>query len=381
MSMAKKNKSKTHRADDSAPLTPSQLVYRDNVHASEKMPADIVRRLAHRRLYLSLPDARADLSTHLKRDRDLAGFWRLDLPAKSIVGLPGRTAGRLDPKSIPKRLRGKRQIDGYRPAWVDHVFHPKLSGVPDVPQTFLRTIKGRRIRPTYVYGSDDRQAFYPSGYPWRCIGRVFVYKDGSPWWSSYGSGALVGRRHVLTAAHVAPWGEANWGMRFVPGYYDGTSVVGSGADSWVSDFRSLDSGAADVSAHDICLLRLYDPLGDHLGYFGATLYDPAWQGGAYWTLVGYPNIVTSERPSFQIGISVLSNEVDGDAMELKHHGDEGGGNSGGPFFGSWSDGPYVIGTSSGGETIHHKDGDETNNICAGGQALIDLIGYWRTNWP
>jgi hypothetical protein len=380
--MSKKTKSKTHRVDDSAPLTPSELVFQDNVVASKQMPGDMVRRLAERRLYLSLPDPKADLSAHLKRH---GGFWEIALPAKSTVGLPGRTAERLNPKSIPKHLLGKRQTDAFRPAWTDHVFHPKLSGVPDMPQTFLRTIKGRRIRPVYgVFGSDDRKAYYPSGYPWQCIGRVFTRKDASkPGWSWYGSGALVGPRHVLTAGHIAPWGSANWGMLFVPGYYDGSSVVGSGANSWVSDFRSLDSGTASVSAHDLSLLRLYDPLGDQLGWFGSKVYDPAWQDGNYWTLVGYPIRVTSERPSFQIGIPVLDNDVDGDAMELEHQGDATRGDSGGPFFGTWPDAPYIIGTVSGGESGWEKldRENEDTNICAGGPDLVNLINYWRTNWP
>lgn len=188
------------------------LVFHDNLFATEQMPDDMVRRLAQRRLYLSSADAKADLSAHLKRHADIAGFWEIDLPAKSTVGLPGHTAERLDPKSIPKHLLGKTQTDGFRPPWADLVYHPRLSGVPDAPQTLLRTIKGRRIRPAYgVFGSDDRKPYYPSGYPWHCIGRVFTWTDSSqPGWSFSGSGVLVGPRHVLTAGHVAPWGSPNW---------------------------------------------------------------------------------------------------------------------------------------------------------------------------
>jgi len=93
-------------------------------------------------------------------------------------------------------------------------------------------------------------------------------------------------------------------------------------------------------------------------------------------------MVTAERPSFQAGIPVLDNDIDGDAMELEHQGDTTAGDSGGPFFGIWPDGfPYVIGTVSGGEAITGGGQDEDNNICAGGQALANLINYWRTNWP
>jgi hypothetical protein len=65
-------------------------------------------------------------------------------------------------------------------------------------------------------------------------------------------------------------------------------------------------------------------------------------------------------------------------MALEHQGDSTYGDSGGPFFGVWPDGfPYVIGTDSGGEPNEFGG----NNICAGGQALLNLISYWRTNWP
>jgi V8-like Glu-specific endopeptidase len=366
---------------EGTPLTPSQLVFRDTIAATEKLPDAVAQRLGQRRVYLSVANAKANLTEYLKRHEEAAGVWEIDLPAKSMVGLPGRTGERLDPKSMPKEITGKTHLPAFRPPWADHVFHPKLSGLPDTPQTLMRTIKGGKVQPHYgVYGPDDRLPYYPSGYPWQCIGRIFTWKDSSqPGWSFYGSGVLVGPRHVLTAGHLAPWGSSNWAMLFVPGYYDGNSVVGSGANSWVSDFRSLDSGAASVSAHDLTILRLYDPLGNQLGYFGSKLYDRAWQDGNYWTLVGYPSQVTSERPSYQSGIPVLDNDVDGDAMELEHHGDSTSGDSGGPFFGTWPDGfPYVIGTVSGGESF---TGGEDNNICAGGQALVNLISYWLTNWP
>ena len=90
----------------------------------------------------------------------------------------------------------------------------------------MRTTKGRRVEPLYgVFGSDDRKVYYPSGYPWNCIGRIFTWTDASsPNWNFYGSGVLVGPRHVLCAGHMAPWGSNNWMMKFVPSYYDGVSL-------------------------------------------------------------------------------------------------------------------------------------------------------------
>ena len=58
-------------------------------------------------------------------------------------------------------------------------------------------------------------------------------------------------------------------MAFVPGYYDGHPVPK--VDSYVSDYRGWYTG--NVSGRDIAILRLYDPLGDQLGWFGSKLYE------------------------------------------------------------------------------------------------------------
>ena len=59
-----------------------------------------------------------------------------------------------------------------------------------------------------------------------------------------------------------------------------------------------------VAAHDIAVLRLYEPIGSWLGWMGTKVYDPGWQGGAYWTLTGYPAMVAgAERPSYESSIA------------------------------------------------------------------------------
>ena len=37
----------------------------------------------------------------------------------------------------------------------------------------------------------------------------------------------------------------------------------------------------------MAVLRLYDPLGDWLGYFGSKPYSNSWTGQPYWNLTGY----------------------------------------------------------------------------------------------
>ena len=44
----------------------------------------------------------------------------------------------------------------------------------------------------------------------------------------------------------------------------------------------------------------------------------------------------------------------------------------------WDDGPYSIGTTSGGEI---EAGGEDNNVEAGGKAMVDLVQWALANWP
>jgi len=168
-------------------------------------------------------------------------------------------------------------------------------------------------------------------------------------------------------------------MKFTPGLYDDVSVDGPGVLSYVSDVHGYNDGE-QVTAWDMALLRLYTPLGTQLGFFGSKTYNASWENQPYWYLCGYPDAITQHRPSYQLGISVLDHDNSGTAMQLEHQGDSTGGDSGGPFFSFWPDGfPYVIGTVSGGESLTGKEAED-NNICAGGQAIVDLIKWGLANW-
>ena len=248
--------------------------------------------------------------------------------------------------------------------------------------------KGRKVIPfnnqSFVYGPDDRAVFYPSGYPWHCIGKVDVYPNaGADNPTSWGSGVLIGDRLVLTAGHVPPVNPApgTWKMRFTAGMYNGSPVDGAGAVSYVSDFKGYLGG---VSGVDYAVLRLYDPIGVDLGYFGWKTYDSGWNGGDYWWLAGYPfDIAGAASPSYQSGIAVLDDDSSNGGLELEHHGDTASGDSGGPFWGFWDEGPYVVGTVSGHETVGGPSwtGGEDNNISAGGNPLSNLLHWARSNWP
>jgi V8-like Glu-specific endopeptidase len=363
------------------PLTLDELATHRDVVATKPMPDELLSALERPTLTVTVGDWNEALELSSETGPNTQG-GQLTLPPEAFIGAPvsemelHETGSLGMPKSPP---------EPHRPSWQTLSRFPRLT---TVPERFMRRKKGTKVMLTdsgHIYGEyPPRQPFYPSGYPWQCIGRLFVWSDATlPNWSSWGSATLVGDRSILTAGHMVPWGSnGRWKALFVAGYYDGTSVAGRGAQSWVTSAHGYNPNN-QVVAHDMAVMRLANPLGSSLGYFGTKAYHDNWEGGRYWTLVGYPSAVTSERPSYQASIAVLDDDEDGNAQELEHHGDDTGGDSGGPFFGWWAHQPYTIGTVSGYEVIGGflGIGDEDNNIVAGGPDLNALVAYARQHWP
>jgi V8-like Glu-specific endopeptidase len=369
------------------PLTADELLGLDNVAAEKKAPARIARSLATRRVYLSGARSAQDIERALREAEQHDKAFGLSLPASAGVGLPGRAFERVSARDLEAHAQGGPGT-GLKPDWAPLTYHPKIGARPAPKQ--MRRFDGRVVTPTgnqsFIYGPDNRTVYYPQGYPWQSIGRVDVYPSANAEnFTEWGSGVLIGDRIVLTAGHVAAAINPNdWKIRFTAGMYNGAAVAGPGAVSYVSDAQWLGDG---VSGHDYAVLRLYEPLGTSLGYFGYKTYDPSWNGGSYWVLAGYPfDIANAQSPSMQNGIAVLDDDADIDqGMELEHHGDTASGDSGGPFFGFWTGDawPSVVGTTSGHETINGPSwtGGEDNNIEAGGGLLSQLVHAARAAWP
>ena len=181
----------------------------------------------------------------------------------------------------------------------------------------------------------------------------------------------AGRLAALTTPH-------DWKIRFTAALYNGDSIVGPGGVSYVSDARWW---GHDQTGRDIALLRLYEPLGTSLRYFGAKTYDSSWNNDHFWTLCGYgADIGAMVRPSRQVGIAVLDVDTHGLAAQLEHRGDIDVGDSGGPFFGFWvpDPNPYAVGTTTGGTTF--GTGEDVN-FAAGGALMKQGIAVRELDWP
>ncbi len=386
MSRTKIAKSMKRTAADQ-PLTPDQLLAQDNVAATKPTPAWIEERLSERIVHIS-GGGSGNRAGEQKKRIDKGGSSSFRLAPGEFLGRLGKSSG-FSPMKAAKARGEDRTTKPFRPAWQDYIYHPKLTVARS--RQILHRRSGRRVLAHEVYSPENRTVFSPVGYPMHCIGRLLVWDTpGTTRPQRSGSAVLVGSRVVLTCAHLMPrnGSPGMWGVLFVPGYFDGASVAG--VNSWCEAYRVAPGFAPDDAhqAFDISVMKLYDPLGDALGYFGARTYKSGWEDEERWTLVGYPGaIANAERPSMQSGIAVIDDDPDGKFAEIEHRGDASDGNSGGPLFGAFPDGPYVIAVHAGYE---YRTIDiplvptivaENNNVAAGGTGMVDMIRAARADWP
>ncbi|MER6917368.1 trypsin-like serine protease [Streptomyces sp. NPDC000594] len=268
-----------------------------------------------------------------------------------------------------------RDSSAYIPEWTAVSATPALA--PRAERTRLVRRNGRRVRPEWVFPPEDRSAYYPNTYPFSLVGRLFVWWDASqPNWSWWGTASLLHTRTIMTASHVVPWGSANWKALFVPAYYDGSSVHGTWASSWVTNARGYNPHA---QGDDMAVMRLAVPLGSSLGWFGFRTYSSSWQNLNVWTLPGYPHDKDSgNRPWLHLNFPITDDDNDGAGVELEYRADTESGQSGSPVFAWFSGSPDVVGTHSGGED---NFGEPRQNVAAGGNALTNLLHWARANWP
>lgn len=278
-----------------------------------------------------------------------------------------------------ERIDRPLEVEAFRPA------HMALRVVPDdlpeqlrTPQFLASPIEraevGRGNRATTVFAPENRSVLWSTAYPWSTCGRV----DTPLGW---GSGVVVGPRHILTVSHVVQWnndGTTGW-LRFQPSYFDGSAPFG---DAWgVLTYYKFKVTGPTIDfvegMFDYVVVVMNNRIGDITGWMGARGYTDGWDGGAYWTHVGYPGDLSGgNRPYWESGIGLDGSWWQFDAHEaMSHLGDVWPGQSGGPFFGWWSGevGPRAVAVQS--------SQNPTENNASGGQDLVDLVMQARNDHP
>jgi hypothetical protein len=311
--------------------------------------------------------------------------WSLKVPDGVVMGLQAFA-------EKPAALIGKRSSGGkletasHHPAGSPIMYHPPSLG--PYPEHIVRRRNGRRFRQHTIFNADDRRIFYPGDfYPWRCAGRLLIWnRPDAYYWDptdKTGTAALVGRDIVVTSSHMIP-DLPKFKAIFLPGLFDTKRSFDQ--FSYVKTWRRY---LPHDQGNDIAILRLYDPIGDLLGWFGTKTYDPAWEDGNYWTRIGYAWIpekgADGTLPNRVENFPIIDD--DGSyGVELEYRSDASPGDSGGPVFGWWDDGPYIVGVHSGGEEEFDLGAGlgrfpvALNNVASGGPALPDLVWWGLLNW-
>jgi len=211
-------------------------------------------------------------------------------------------------------------------------------------------------------------------------------KPGPPGNRNHATGFLVGRQSLMTSGHAHPDTSAHaWRIEVIPGCWGGQSVFGMGYVTYVQSARWWHSDAGN----DFMVCKLYDPIADDLGYFGATTYDSDWEDRAVWTMSGYPFDQSLWSPSRETGISVR-NDDDGDDIDLdgdtydttqvENDADEASGASGSPLF-SWFNGDVkAVGVHSGVQRDGTISGTEILSCASGGTGFVKVIRWARGEW-
>jgi V8-like Glu-specific endopeptidase len=366
--------------DREAPMPLASMRRRRPVLGTRQIPAVLQEMARRRSFYLETGlDAKPEVKT---TSVGSAGeqVWRIDVPVSERLrgARAGRTLNRHPAANVNAGVDPAVSYASHRPDWIDSNPMPRL--IVDKAARTLRRFDGRRGEPLWVY-DNARYAFEDDSWPWGLVGRIFNNRGES------GSGTLIGDRLVVTAGHMVPWGDSPWWMQFVPAYFNGTSLFGAGVESYVSDASGYDISHTFIG-YDYAILRLYEPLGTSLGYFGYNSYSDAWNNLPVWSNIGYPgDIDNAQEPAFQQGFTIGDDVGDGnggDELETENC-DLNHGNSGGPMFAWWNNGtdPRVAAVVSSQLTNAQQPPfpSPDDNVFAGGDAFANLCAWGRSNWP
>ncbi len=245
------------------------------------------------------------------------------------------------------------------PKWFGASPSPCKAKLPKPSRVLLN---GKDVGPLTVFNSEDRRIYNDTSYPWGTICRV-TSSVGD------GSGVIVGPRHVLTASHAVDWSSNGAGTVEVHRSAGSVRARTAITKVWYYTKINVTPRSWFEVDEDYAVLVTADRIGDLFGWMGTRTYNSSWDDEPYWYNIGYPvSIGSGLSPTFQQDKKLNEPWYDlGPARSMRTHADLTPGNSGGPMFAFWDDGPYVVAVVSG------ECPDV--NWCAGGSWLTNLVRH------
>lgn len=315
---------------------------------------------------------RRDIEEPPLSEAEVAKSFALDARER----VPEKLSDIARPELEPYRLKGvtrkevakasaSRIVKPMRPEWVASVTAPKKARIPLKPRKIEH--RGRLLEPGLIFAPDDRRTYNDRSYPWGTICKVVTAVG-------WGSGVIVGPRHVLTASHVVDWSGGGAGT--VEVHRAGGSVAASTAITKVWFYTKV-TGLVGWSENDedYAVLVTSSRIGDRFGWLGTRTYDSGWDDESYWYTIGYPGDVGGgNSPVWQRRKWLDEDAWDwGGGRSMTTDADMIPGQSGSPMFAWWSDGPYVVAVWS--------NYSSTENWCSGGSDMTHLVVYARNQDP
>lgn len=283
--------------------------------------------------------------------------------------------------------RGTPLVGGpHRPDGVPRGLHPKtIANLDEVSFGISARSRKTRLSETHstIIDGESRPMVYPDRYPYTAVCKLissYQPTPGAAWKvSGQATGFLIGKSTMMTSGHVGPPTDGPWQIQVIPACWAGRSVFGMGMITYVRSSWSWNSDAGS----DVKICKLYDPIGEQLGYFAYRHYDSDWEDGAYWTMAGFPHDMSLTAMSHEVGIAVRDDDdgddinVDGetyDTTQIESDADEASGVSGAPLWGWWEAGPYAIGVHHGVERDETISGTEIRSCASGGDGFVAVAG-------
>lgn len=310
---------------------------------------------------------------------------RLGLAARTPAGAPARSDQVAAPRSFgfvgvgaPDRPSSPSSSPSYTGPTLDDgagPWEPRWAPMPPVPADLplvaqarprgapaMPPSRGLSVRP-------QLRPFAGEGLPWSAVGRVDVP-------GGWGSGVLVGPRHVLTASHVIAWGRGGsrhtpgW-LRFTPAARPGKAPFGVSAAFAVHYTLPVVPPVIEPAEerYDYAICVLDRRIGDEVGWLGVRGYRDEWDGNPLWTLVGYRGPTAADAEPVAVSGLHLDghNEQSDDSQVIFHSAAVAVGTSGGPVLAQWPGEPVPSVVAVQSWSNEHRSG------ACGGHRLVELV--------